>query len=337
IFKNNYIDSDSSYGGAVYLYSGTLDASHCVFENNYVHGYYAYGGAIYTGGTIDASHGIFENNYTNGEYANGGALYLTSSDCNGSDCVFKNNYSNGYDSAGGAVCALYSDYNSNDSVFENNYVSGNYSEGGAIYINSPPEPIVFARTLFSGNSAIDFGGAVYIYSYYPSQGYNLIFYNNSAYQGGAIYTEYYAFESYNCDFVSNTAQNGGGAIYSGPYGYSYYNYKTVNSIYSGNSTVSGGSHHIYDGSGSGIDSYSCYFAPASGGLVGIVKGTGTISVDPEFRSTDPTNSYFLHLNNGSPCIDTGDPTFYGYYSDPDYEGNTRVVDGDIDMGAIEYQ
>ncbi|MDD5066283.1 MAG: right-handed parallel beta-helix repeat-containing protein [bacterium] len=59
---------------------------------------------------------------------------------------------------------------------------------------------------------------------------------------------------------------------------------------------------------------------------GDALGTGTISQDSLFQSTDPSATNFLYLSSGSPCVDTGDP------NDPVPEdGGLRV-----DMGAIEY-
>jgi hypothetical protein len=63
---------------------------------------------------------------------------------------------------------------------------------------------------------------------------------------------------------------------------------------------------------------------------------GTIRQDPLF-----SNSTKYHLSAGSPCIDMGNNRAQGLPA-TDFEGDTRVVDGDgdgtavVDMGADEY-
>lgn len=59
-------------------------------------------------------------------------------------------------------------------------------------------------------------------------------------------------------------------------------------------------------------------------------GTGNISADPLF--VDSTNDNF-HLQNGSPCIDTGTATDAPNY---DFEGTSRPQGAGYDIGAFEY-
>jgi len=67
-----------------------------------------------------------------------------------------------------------------------------------------------------------------------------------------------------------------------------------------------------------IDSDPLFVAPSGG------SGTGYNGVTADWS-----------LQNGSPCIDTGDPG--GTYPATDKAGNPRVVNSIIDMGAYEYQ
>jgi len=73
--------------------------------------------------------------------------------------------------------------------------------------------------------------------------------------------------------------------------------------------------------------YSC--------IQGGATGEGNISYDPNFAYDDP-NDY--HLGPDSPCIDVGhDPNEDGtYYDNLDIDGNVRVYNGRVDMGADEY-
>ncbi len=62
-------------------------------------------------------------------------------------------------------------------------------------------------------------------------------------------------------------------------------------------------------------------------------GTGNIDADPCFVDSD-ANDY--HLLPTSPCIDTGDPNYLAGPNETDLDGNPRIIDGRIDMGAYEY-
>jgi hypothetical protein len=68
-------------------------------------------------------------------------------------------------------------------------------------------------------------------------------------------------------------------------------------------------------------------------------GTGNIDADPLF--VDPIAGDY-HLQAGSPCIDTGDPTFWPQPGEVDLDGQRRVWDGDgdglsyVDMGVDEF-
>ena len=70
---------------------------------------------------------------------------------------------------------------------------------------------------------------------------------------------------------------------------------------------------------------------------------GNISTDPLFVDSDgpdndpntwEDNDY--HLLPGSPCIDTGDPNYVADPNETDLDGNPRITNGRIDMGAYEY-
>src|SRR6185295_5246363 len=62
------------------------------------------------------------------------------------------------------------------------------------------------------------------------------------------------------------------------------------------------------------------------------SGSGNIADPPLF--VDQTAGNF-HLQPGSPCIDTGSDTYST--GSTDLDGNPRVVNGTIDMGAYEFQ
>jgi len=111
----------------------------------------------------------------------------------------------------------------------------------------------------------------------------------------------------NCTVVSNSAASGGGT-YGGTNRNSivYFNIATTGSNYLDS-----------------VFNYSCS-TPLPG-------GTGNISNDPQFVSISSSN---LHLLPGSPCIDSGDNS--GVIGTNDLDGNARIVNTTVDMGAYEF-
>ena len=61
-------------------------------------------------------------------------------------------------------------------------------------------------------------------------------------------------------------------------------------------------------------------------------GTGNIDVDPLFVAPDSNG----HLLPDSPCIDAGDPNFVAKPNKTDIDGNPRIANGIVDMGAYEF-
>jgi hypothetical protein len=72
-------------------------------------------------------------------------------------------------------------------------------------------------------------------------------------------------------------------------------------------------------------------------------GTGNIDADPCFVQPSywDINDVWIegdyHLLGTSPCIDTGDPNYVAGPNETDLDGNPRVVNSIIDMGAYEVQ
>lgn len=70
------------------------------------------------------------------------------------------------------------------------------------------------------------------------------------------------------------------------------------------------------------------------------NGTGndanSIFINPLLESDDFVNPD-LHIMSNSPAIDSGDPNFNGGANETDIDGNTRILMGQVDIGADEYQ
>ena len=154
----------------------------------------------------------------------------------------------------------------------------------------------------SGNTA-EYGGGG---SYYSTLN-NCTLTGNTAvtYGGGSGYGTLN-----NCTLSGNTANNGGGS------GYGTLN----NCIVWGNTADIGGTEN-YDSS---TLNYCNSYPPKA--------GTGNISEDPLF--VDATNNDF-RLQPSSPCIDAGSNDYVTTATDLD--GNPRIVNDTVDMGAYEKQ
>jgi hypothetical protein len=69
-------------------------------------------------------------------------------------------------------------------------------------------------------------------------------------------------------------------------------------------------------------------------IKGSWPGEGNTDADPCFVDPD-ANDY--HLLETSPCINTGDPNYIAEPNESDLDGNPRIINGIIDMGAFEFQ
>jgi hypothetical protein len=182
-------------------------------------------------------------------------------------------------------------------------------------------------------------------------------------QGGAIMDRGSGARTINCMMLRNTATVGGGAIYirepwgntaSGPQfinctlqgnrtsrqGGAVFSEDTpstfINCIIWGNSAGSGDAG-IYSQAGSSSGRPAAHHCDIEGSSV--YPGTGNIRMDPRYVDPD-TNDVSLSFD--SPCVDAGNNSAVVGISG-DFNGATRVVDGDgdgtavVDMGAFELQ
>jgi len=76
-------------------------------------------------------------------------------------------------------------------------------------------------------------------------------------------------------------------------------------------------------------------------IQGGASGVGNISLDPRFSVSGYQNSCLwvdgdYHLEPDSPAINAGDPNFVAGTNEYDLDGNPRIINGRVDMGAYEY-
>jgi hypothetical protein len=195
--------------------------------------------------------------------------------------------------------------------------------GGGIYCSSSTS--IVSNCIITGNAAGSAGGGGYSGTYI-----NCLIGGNTASNGGGIYSgsatnctiianlaQYgggiYGVEPYNCTIVGNAASVAGGGVRAGPGG--GYMYNCV--IYY--NTAPSGSNHT------GAKMNYCCTTP-------IWSSSNSFTNEPLF--VDPATGNF-RLQPGSPCINAGTNSYVKLGTDLD--GNPRIRNGTVDMGAYEFQ
>jgi len=287
-------------------------------------------------------------------------LYIITTDANIGvyNCQFVNNNGGG---------AYFYAWNGNieltDLYFYNNAGS---SGGGGAYILSSTGNIYLNRLIVANNFAAQGGGGLSIHTDFGTISlYNSVFWDNQSVgeSGGGIRL---TLDRGTANIVNNTFYNNragysegqmhtGGAIHA-----QLYNNNSILNIYnnilwSNSSTFNQGndifvrSDQNYDNIGANVNLYNNDFDPGAdfdSGQSQVLYITdtdnynhsGNISEDPKF--SDPSNGNF-HLNQDSPCIDSGNNNAPGI-PETDLDNNSRIFDGDndgnsmVDMGAYEF-
>jgi parallel beta-helix repeat protein len=260
---------------------------------------------------------------TNGDsdWEGGGIWFENFSSPTVDDCIITNNNSDLY-GAGGIFCKESSPTITNCIISNNTCDFGR----GGIFLTWYSSPTIANCTISNNIGTDGHGAGIYCYYYSAPTITNCIITGNSASQyGGGIYCHFSAAPTItNCTISDNFAQSGGGIYCEGVSAPTI-----VNSIVWDNTAIEGPGDEIYVDSDSTID---ITYSDIKGGWSG-----GNINSDPLFMDSD-NDDYRLQSN--SPCIDAGNngaPELLDY----DFEGDTRIFDGDddgtatVDMGADE--
>ncbi len=285
-------------GGAVYIEESTVDFTNATFIGNKIE--INYGGAVYT----DNSTVSFANTtFTGNEAAQlGGGLLAFNSEITLLEVLFEENIAE----MGGAI--MIGSNNNNNALIKNTYFKNNEATGdyGGGLINEG-SITTLVNTLFTGNKSSQAGGAIT--------------------NAGVLH------------LLNNTiTQNEGTTVGAGGLYHLMGSLTMTNSIVWGNigaeapdiaianGAVLTGNYSLYDDS----DVFN----------EGIFNCDDCLTINPQFA--DAAGGDFT-LSGNSPALDAGDPntdlTLFptdGDNSPIDLDGNARVFNNTIDMGAYEY-
>jgi len=212
------------------------------------------------------------------------------------------------------------------------------TSGGAIACGGSSRPVINNCTV-TGNSASVLGGAIYCNAGHPVI-VNSIISGNRAWLGGAISCTVSTPAIRNSTLTGNDASTGG-AIYC-------YNSSTIsleNSILWANTASS--AHELFLNNSAGAE---VFYSDVQGGqLDAVVKegcilnwNIGSIIDDPCLVQLGYRNANDLwidgdyHLLENSPCINTGNPHLIAESDETDIDGDPRLINGRVDIGADEF-
>jgi len=248
----------------------------------------------------------------------GGGIYNRESSPYITNCVLTINSAN--ENGGGM-------YNNESSpiVTKCSFTDNTAKFGAGIFNNDNTTPTITNCTL-RGNSATNSGGGMYNDDNALPTIINCILSDNSATYGGALYNNNSSPAIVNCTLSENSATSYAGGIRN-----KNSSTPTITNCILWANTAPDGPEIYNDDTSNPIITYC--------DIQGAYTGEGNVNSDPLF--VDPTNNDF-HIQETSPCIDKGNNSAAGI-PNTDFEGDSRIVDGDndgtatVDIGADEYE
>jgi hypothetical protein len=208
---------------------------------------------------------------------------------------------------------------------------GNLDQGGGGIYNAASSTLTFLDSTISGNSTTDDGGG--ISNFGTLYVVNSTVANNSAnsFDGGGIYNAG-TMTLTDSTMAGNSASSGGGIL-------------NVGTVTLGNTIVADNTITT----GNGPDYYGVVTNDSGGNLIGNDTDTGDLTSLSDQVNLDPLlaplgnyggTTQTMPLLPGSPAIDAGNnalATFNSVALATDQRGLTRIVNGTVDIGAVECQ
>jgi hypothetical protein len=301
--------NSADFGGGGILNSGTLTVADSTISSNTANG--ASGGGIRNDGSgeVTVENSIISNNTTSNS---GGGISSFGGTLTVADSTINDNFASG--DGGGIV----NDFDGTVEVTAST-ISGNVADNAGGGISSASGTATITDSTISGNSATGFGGGGILNSSTLTMTTSTIS-DNTATTGGGILNSS-TLTVTNSTISGNSADNGGGINNSETL--TLANTIVANSTsggdYDGDAPTLEGSNIVEDGS---------------------VTGANVINADPNLGPLQNNGGPTLtHLPlAGSPAINTGDNTVATDAGlTTDQRGETRIVDGTVDIGAVEEQ
>ena len=301
--------ADIGYGAGIYCHSSSP-----TITNNTITGNTATkGGGIY----CHSSSPTITNNTISGNLADigyGGGICLRYS----SEPIITNNTitENTADFGGGICCWASSP------TIANNIIQDNKAElGPGIFLDASFPAIT--SNIIRGNGEIDYpitGGGIYVGNDSKPMIANNIIYDNAAYGGGGITVMSSIATITNNTICNNLSQKKGAGIWCSGSSATITNTIVRDNVAAFDPDIS------VDGT-----SPTVTYCNVKGGW----PGKGNIDKDALFvdQPTGPTHGDY-HLRYPSPCKDMGDNTAVNELYD--FEGDPRIADGTVDIGADEF-
>jgi hypothetical protein len=229
---------------------------------------------------------------------------------------------------------MYNDISSKTTVIDCTFTANRATDGAGMYNGFNCSPTLI-NCCFIGNSALEAGGGIYNDFDSQSTFTNCIFAGNFAGNqgGGMYYDEIDSSILTNCTFAYNSAENGGDAFASDN------SFEFFGDTNLSNCIIWGGQNEIiFDAANNGGSNINITYSNIQGGW----PGEGNIDTDPLFADPNGFDNIIgtvdddLRLLEASPCIDAGDNSAVPPTIATDIEGNPRIFDSIVDMGAYEY-
>lgn len=319
----NFMGNESTYGGGgMYNYNNsTPTVSDCNFIENSAH--YTGGGGMcnshYSRPSVTRCN--FKRNRS--PYYGGGMRNTEWSGASVSHCLFEGNHAS---QAGGGIDNSNSALTLTNCTFNRNHTAGLLGERGGGMSSSHGSILTLTNCYFNRNESW-WGGGMFTEDS-SAMATNCVFNANQAWvftspgKGGGIYNKNSSLRLTNCTLIANWTDKeidilfgfGGGMYNEGD------SATVTNCIFWNNYSYWG--TEIW---GPATVTYS--------DVEGVVvwPGTGNINLNPMFADPDG------RLSPGSPCVDVGNNAAVPADVTTDLDGNPRIVNDTVDMGAYEYQ